>query len=260
MFCYQCEQTTRGVGCKIVGKCGKTPETAELQDALIFAARRLAASVVAIPAADRDAAVAPLLEDALFTTVTNVNFDPDKVLVGHPPRRRRDRPGGRDRRRRQSRGHPRLGRRLGHRGAPGGARRGRRRPAGIADLRTEGNGRLRASRAPDGPRRPAGRRFRRRGARRGRSRPRRHRPALGAQPQVRRGLGRHARAARRGPHRHLRQADPDPGADGAHAGQGHSGFRPRSRRSARRCSNRPTARASTSTPTARCCLPTAIPN
>ena len=80
MFCYQCEQTTRGTGCKIVGKCGKTPETAELQDALIFAARRLAASVVAIPAADRDAAVAPLLEDALFTTVTNVNFDPDKVL------------------------------------------------------------------------------------------------------------------------------------------------------------------------------------
>jgi hypothetical protein len=36
MFCYQCEQTLHGTGCTTVGVCGKTPQTANLQDLLIY--------------------------------------------------------------------------------------------------------------------------------------------------------------------------------------------------------------------------------
>ena len=42
MFCYQCEQTAKGTGCTAGGVCGKDPETAALQDLLVFAAKCLA--------------------------------------------------------------------------------------------------------------------------------------------------------------------------------------------------------------------------
>ena len=41
MFCYQCEQTTKGSGCQQIGTCGKDPETAALQDLLVHAAKGL---------------------------------------------------------------------------------------------------------------------------------------------------------------------------------------------------------------------------
>lgn len=79
MFCYQCEQTAHGTGCVKIGICGKSPEVADLQDALVLAARRLATRYADVPAAARPAELAPLLEDALFVTVTNVNFDPEAI-------------------------------------------------------------------------------------------------------------------------------------------------------------------------------------
>jgi len=79
MFCYQCEQTNRGTGCVTRGVCGKSPEVADLQDALMLAARRLARRYAETPAEARPTSLAPLLEDALFVTVTNVNFDPDVI-------------------------------------------------------------------------------------------------------------------------------------------------------------------------------------
>jgi len=42
MYCYQCEQTAKGTGCTTMGVCGKTPETAALQDLLIHAAKGIA--------------------------------------------------------------------------------------------------------------------------------------------------------------------------------------------------------------------------
>ena len=39
MFCYQCEQTTKGSGCQQIGVCGKEPETAALQDLLVHATK-----------------------------------------------------------------------------------------------------------------------------------------------------------------------------------------------------------------------------
>ena len=86
MFCYQCEQTIGGKGCsKNVGACGKTAETAELQDLLIYATEGIsmyAARAGYLGLTDR--AIDRFVVEALFTTVTNVNFDPVRLeaLIG----------------------------------------------------------------------------------------------------------------------------------------------------------------------------------
>ena len=77
MFCYQCEQTAKGEGCTKVGVCGKLPEVADLQDMLIYALEGL--SLVAAEAGSRDIGdgdVDVFTCKALFSTLTNVNFDP----------------------------------------------------------------------------------------------------------------------------------------------------------------------------------------
>jgi len=76
MFCYQCEQTAKGTGCTAFGVCGKDPETAALQDLLVWAAKGIAQygfRARELGASDREIDVFVL--EALFTTVTNVNFD-----------------------------------------------------------------------------------------------------------------------------------------------------------------------------------------
>ncbi len=82
MFCYQCEQTKDGKGCTTYGACGKDPTTAALQDVLLHLtkgiamyahrARRLGA---------KDHVVDQFVIEALFTTVTNVNFNPQRLLA-----------------------------------------------------------------------------------------------------------------------------------------------------------------------------------
>ncbi len=81
MFCFQCEQTTGGTGCTVKGVCGKDETTAALQDLLTDVARRLSQAVVLSEQAGmtRPAQADDLLLDALFTTVTNVNFDPARL-------------------------------------------------------------------------------------------------------------------------------------------------------------------------------------
>jgi hydroxylamine reductase len=80
MFCYQCEQSAKGTGCTIKGVCGKDEPTAALQDLLVHTAIGLAR--IAWPARQLGAQDADLdrwVLEALFTTVTNVNFDPDRI-------------------------------------------------------------------------------------------------------------------------------------------------------------------------------------
>ncbi len=80
MFCYQCEQTAKGTGCTAGGVCGKDPETATLQDLLIYAAKGVAAYAHrARQRGARDRAIDVFVVEALFTTVTNVNFDPARL-------------------------------------------------------------------------------------------------------------------------------------------------------------------------------------
>lgn len=76
MFCYQCEQTTNGSGCVDLGICGKDPQVAALQDLLVHATKGI--SMLAHRAAKlgkRDAAIDRFVIQALFATVTNVDFD-----------------------------------------------------------------------------------------------------------------------------------------------------------------------------------------
>jgi hydroxylamine reductase len=79
MFCYQCEQTAKGEGCTVRGVCGKDPQVSALQDLLTYALKGLA--IVAVearqqgiisPEADR------FTSEALFSTLTNVDFDPER--------------------------------------------------------------------------------------------------------------------------------------------------------------------------------------
>jgi hydroxylamine reductase len=77
MFCYQCEQVSKGTGCTKIGTCGKDEQTAALQDLLIYAVKGIAqyARRARLLGA-QDRAVDLFVIEALYTTVTNVNFDP----------------------------------------------------------------------------------------------------------------------------------------------------------------------------------------
>ena len=81
MFCYQCEQTAKGTGCTVQGVCGKRPEVAALQDLLIYALMGLSQYAVEgrkVGVTDRDSDVFTV--KAAFSTLTNVDFDPDRFL------------------------------------------------------------------------------------------------------------------------------------------------------------------------------------
>jgi hydroxylamine reductase len=77
MFCYQCEQTFGGKGCTKSGVCGKTPEIANLQDLLLYQLKGI--SCYAKPLIEQgkmiDKTIVKFVENGLFTTLTNVNFD-----------------------------------------------------------------------------------------------------------------------------------------------------------------------------------------
>jgi hydroxylamine reductase len=80
MFCYQCQETAKNSGCTIKGVCGKSAETSNLQDLLIFVTKGL--SQVSIKAGKMgidNHAVNKVVKDNLFTTITNANFDDEAI-------------------------------------------------------------------------------------------------------------------------------------------------------------------------------------
>ena len=77
MFCFQCEQTAKGQGCTTKGVCGKTAETANLQDILTGEIIALAQAVKANN--NRDKETDEMIIDGLFVAITNVNFDDDSI-------------------------------------------------------------------------------------------------------------------------------------------------------------------------------------
>ncbi|MDY6863679.1 MAG: hydroxylamine reductase, partial [Thermodesulfobacteriota bacterium] len=80
MFCYQCEQTAKGEGCTKGGVCGKKPEVAALQDLLVYALKGLSLyAVEGRKVGINDAKVNVFTCEALFATLTNVNFDEEKI-------------------------------------------------------------------------------------------------------------------------------------------------------------------------------------
>jgi hydroxylamine reductase len=79
MFCYQCEQTAGGKGCTKGGVCGKTPEIANLQDLLLYQVKGISCYAKALIEQGKviDKEIVKFVENSLFTTLTNVNFDPE---------------------------------------------------------------------------------------------------------------------------------------------------------------------------------------
>lgn len=82
MFCYQCEQTAKGEGCTKIGVCGKQPDVAALQDLLLHTVKGLSQVAVEgqkVGVRERDVNVFSC--EALFSTLTNVNFDPERLVA-----------------------------------------------------------------------------------------------------------------------------------------------------------------------------------
>jgi hydroxylamine reductase len=80
MFCYQCEQTSKGTGCVDFAVCGKDESTAILQDLLVHAAKAVAQyNHRARRLGAKDTAIDRFIIEALFVTVTNVNFDANAI-------------------------------------------------------------------------------------------------------------------------------------------------------------------------------------
>jgi hydroxylamine reductase len=79
MFCYQCEQTAGGKGCTKIGVCGKTPEIAAMQDLLIYQLKGISSYAVKLIGKGEKISkpITSFVEDSLFMTLTNVNFDPE---------------------------------------------------------------------------------------------------------------------------------------------------------------------------------------
>jgi hydroxylamine reductase len=82
MFCNQCEQTARGTGCTgSVGVCGKDEDVQSLQEILLYGLKGMAAYAHhARRLGKTDENVSAFIEEALFATMTNVNFDVDSLL------------------------------------------------------------------------------------------------------------------------------------------------------------------------------------
>jgi hydroxylamine reductase len=81
MFCYQCEQTAKGEGCTNIGVCGKQPDVAALQDLLVYALQGLtlyAQEGRNVGVTDRK--VNKFTAEALFSTLTNVDFDAHRFI------------------------------------------------------------------------------------------------------------------------------------------------------------------------------------
>jgi len=80
MFCYQCEQAAKGEGCTVLGVCGKNADVAALQDLLIYSLQGL--SLVAVEGRKvgvSDRGVNVFTCEATFSTLTNVDFDPERL-------------------------------------------------------------------------------------------------------------------------------------------------------------------------------------
>ena len=81
MFCYQCQEAAKGTGCTIRGVCGKDSEVAAMQDLLVYVTKGV--SVVASIARENHYSsdkVDRYVQEALFTTITNANFDNEKII------------------------------------------------------------------------------------------------------------------------------------------------------------------------------------
>ena len=82
MFCYQCQEASKGLGCEVKGVCGKTPEVAALQDLLIYQIKGLSHYTMALRALNiENESTNQFITESLFMTITNANFDHSRFVL-----------------------------------------------------------------------------------------------------------------------------------------------------------------------------------
>jgi hydroxylamine reductase len=79
MFCFQCQEAAKGVGCTVKGVCGKDPEVSNLQDVLVYVTKGVAFWSLNNPGF-KQAEASKYIIDSLFITITNANFDSAKII------------------------------------------------------------------------------------------------------------------------------------------------------------------------------------
>src|SRR5574344_2037077 len=82
MFCYQCQEASKGVGCTLKGVCGKNSSTSAAMDLLLFVVRgvSIVADALRTNGQTVNKEVNGFVIDALFSTITNANFDDESIL------------------------------------------------------------------------------------------------------------------------------------------------------------------------------------
>lgn len=82
MFCYQCQETNKGIGCLLKGVCGKNSSTSAAMDLLLFVVRgvSIVADALRTNGQTVNKEVNGFVIDALFSTITNANFDDESIL------------------------------------------------------------------------------------------------------------------------------------------------------------------------------------
>lgn len=82
MFCYQCQETANCSGCTVSGVCGKKPDTANMQDLLVYVTKGISAVTTQTREKGKqiDKSINHLITLNLFTTITNANFDKDVIV------------------------------------------------------------------------------------------------------------------------------------------------------------------------------------
>lgn len=81
MFCYQCQEAAKNIGCTIKGVCGKTPEVSNLQDALLYLTKGISYFANLANNKNLDVEFADkFVFESLFITITNANFDSQSII------------------------------------------------------------------------------------------------------------------------------------------------------------------------------------
>ncbi len=82
MFCFQCQEAAKGTGCTVRGVCGKTDDVANMQDLLVYVTKGVSLlSTLARESGYSDRKTDRFVQEALFTTITNANFDKEKIIA-----------------------------------------------------------------------------------------------------------------------------------------------------------------------------------
>jgi hydroxylamine reductase len=81
MFCYQCQEAAKNTGCELSGVCGKKPDTAGYQDLLIYTLKGLATVALCTEDQEKINDTGHFAAQALFATITNANFDNDRIVA-----------------------------------------------------------------------------------------------------------------------------------------------------------------------------------